>query len=259
MLTTWNRRAGYVLAVSDKAKKSLEADVEAHKRREAFQAFMRAHDITDIAAWARRAGLPNANAVYNFLRGRSRSLSAPTLEKLVAVVPEAKPGDLFKEALTIHHGQLRTAWIRGEIQAGAWRDRAEWPRGDWKTITLPASTLHRSTRTYFLVVRGSSMNLLYPDGTIIECVDLQEHEGKLKSGDKVIVERQDRNGLYETTCKELRFKGNRAELWPRSDDPEQQGVISLPWPPEDGETPHPQGIEAIRIKAVVIRSIRDET
>lgn len=36
-------------------------------------------------AWAERAGLPNANAIYNFLSGKSRSLSQATYEKLAGV------------------------------------------------------------------------------------------------------------------------------------------------------------------------------
>lgn len=256
MLMKRNDAAANVFAMA--RTKSQETRLEAERRRQAFRAFMKTHNIHDLAAWARAAGLPNANSLYNFLKGRSRSLSQPTLEALAHAIPGARPGDLFKESVTSLNGSLHTGYIRGEIQAGLWKDREEWPQGDWKPITLPANKLHRSKRSYFLIVRGNSMNLLFPEGTIIECVNLPDYDGALKTGDKVVVVRRDRNGLYETTCKELRVRDDKAELWPRSDDPEFQGVIGVPWPPEDGEVARDDGIEEIAVKAVVIRSIREE-
>lgn len=239
-------------------KRTNNAEREAERRRRAFRTFMTVHQIEDVAGWARKAGLPNANAIYNFLAGRSRSLSRQTAEALTKVIPGTTPEDLFNETLSFYNEGLFRAFIRGEVQAGTWKDNEEWPRTEWKPITLPRARLHRGTRSYFLVVRGTSMNLLYPDGTIIECVNLPDYEGALKDGDKVICVRRDRNGLYETTCKELRVRNGMAQLWPRSDDPAYQEVISLPWPPSADAPARADGIEEIAIKAVVIRSIRDE-
>ena len=255
MLSPRSESVRYVLSMG---RRTHYAEREAERRRRAFRDFMDTHTIVDIAAWARLAGLPNANAIYNFLAGRSKSLSRQTAEALTAVIHGATPDDLFSGLLTIDNDSLSRSYIRGEVQAGAWREREEWPRSDWKPITLPRAAIHKATRSYFLLVRGSSMNQLYPDGTIIECVNLPEYEGTLKSGDKVIVERRDRNGLFETTCKELRLKKDTAQLWPRSDDPDHQEVITLPWPAREPETPRTDGVEEITLKAVVIRSIRPE-
>lgn len=253
-----SRESGVSANVLGVARGSKNIEKEAERRRRAFGLFMKNHEIEDIAAWARSAGLPNANAVYNFLAGRSRSLSRQTTEALSGVIPGTVPEDLFSDVLSTNNDLLQRSFIRGEVQAGAWHDRPEWPRGDWKPITLPRAEIHKGTRSYFLIVRGNSMNQLYPEGTIIECVNLPEYDGSLKSGDKVVCVRRDRSGLYETTCKEYRLRNGVAQLWPRSDDPDHQEVITLPRAPQADDAPRADGIEEITIKAVVIRSIRTE-
>jgi len=60
-------------------------DVEADRRRAALKRVLEQSGRSP-AAVAREAGLANANTIYNFLKGRSNSLSVPTCEKLAAVL-----------------------------------------------------------------------------------------------------------------------------------------------------------------------------
>ncbi len=53
----------------------------AEQKRAALRAFVDEHGIT-IGELARRAGLTNANAFYNFLHGRSQGLSTATLLRI---------------------------------------------------------------------------------------------------------------------------------------------------------------------------------
>lgn len=232
-------------------------DQQAEERRKVFRAFMDARGLTPYS-WATLAGERKlANAIYNFLNGSSASLHQKTLEQL------AKPLGISSAAifgeLEESSGEFRTLLVRGDVQAGAWSEIGEWPtKMGQRRATVPALEGSRQTASYGLIVRGASMNKLYPPGTLLEVVDLPAYDGGLKNGDKVIVIRRDRNGLYEATCKELQFENNKVWLWPRSTDPEFQQPISLPWPTVEDDTARDDGIEHIEIKAVVITSIRSE-
>lgn len=54
---------------------------DADRRRAALQRFIDERGL-EVADWARRAGLPTDTSIHNFLKGRSDSLSVPTLEAL---------------------------------------------------------------------------------------------------------------------------------------------------------------------------------
>lgn len=116
--------------------------------------------------------------------------------------------------------------VRGAVQAGHWAAAMEWPVDDWQKITLPRPDGHRS---YFgLKVNGPSMNLVYPEGTILVCVPIMDYDHALDDGDHVIVQRWE-SGEVEATVKEMRHTGDGAVwLWPRSDHPEHQAPIELP-------------------------------
>jgi SOS-response transcriptional repressor LexA len=230
---------------------------DADRRRVAFRRLMDKHGVTP-ASWARRAGLANANPIYNFLAGRSRSLSAATSEALANAIG-IDVGSIFANGeLTAPHNEVQTVYVRGHVSAGEWQEAIEWPRPDWRPLTLPRANLHRSTRSYFLEVRGNSMNELYPAGSYLECVPMTDYEGPWQTGLKVICVRTDRHGLHEVTCKEFWVKEDGSEAWlrPRSSDPSHQ-PYRLPWPPGERES-RGDGFEEIRIAAVVVRSIRSE-
>lgn len=142
--------------------------------------------------------------------------------------------------------------VRGAVQAGYFTEAAEWPRDDWENISLPRPDGHKS---YFgLRVKGPSMNLIYPEGTILVCVPMYDYHDMLENGDHVIVQRWDA-GMVEATVKELkRAEDGSTWLWPRSDHPEYQMPIALP--ANNGDHSDYMGTNDIRVVAVVVADYR---
>lgn len=139
--------------------------------------------------------------------------------------------------------------VTGEVEAGVWKDAAEWPETEQYTIEVPAHGPTPGARRFALRVAGRSMDLLYPEGTLVICAPLADVGRGPRSGDRVIVERRCADGRIEATCKEyvIDDRGN-AWLWPRSTAPEHQQPIPL----ADQDT-----IE-VRLSALVIGSYRPE-
>lgn len=140
--------------------------------------------------------------------------------------------------------------LRGAVQAGLFIEAREWPEDDWRPAPVAADPRYPADLQYALEVRGPSMNLLYPAGSVVICFPLLHLDRDLKSGDKVIVSRQHNGSASrEITIKELRInEAGEAWLWPRSSDPEYQ----QPWriSGQNGDT--------IEVVAIVIGSYRPE-
>lgn len=236
--------------------KRMKRKNDAERRRRALRAFMAAHEIS-AAQWARDAGLKTPNSLYNFLNGLSDSLASKTLEAL-ARAKGVTVDQLIGDSVAQSKRDIVTISVRGIVEAGRWGEAVELPPDERRVITLTESAHSKTGKTYGLVVRGTSMNRLFPPGTVLECIDLHDFHGELEAGNKVIVHRRDKHGHIEATCKEFQLTEGLAWLWPRSDDPAWQQPISMVWPPlaEDGSTA--EGIESVEIKAVVLRSIRSE-
>jgi transcriptional regulator with XRE-family HTH domain len=143
-----------------------------------------------------------------------------------------------------------TLFIKGEVQAGAWRAAAELPPSDWQTFTGRSDVNARVEHRFGLRVLGDSMDLLYPPGSIVECVSVFGNAEAMPGRRVVIVRKNDREE-FEATVKELVEQDG--ELWavPRSTNLSHRPFKLLP--PE--EEP---GILETRIVAVVVASIRPE-
>lgn len=120
--------------------------------------------------------------------------------------------------------------IIGYVQAGHYADPGDVQEYGGETIEAPMDDVFRTIRKFALKVAGPSMNLVYPEGTILVCADIHDlHEtGDPLAGKKYIVRRTMPDGRIETTVKEV----NRDDegvwwLWPRSDDPKHQQPIPL--------------------------------
>jgi len=87
-------------------------------RRRAFEDFMQAHRLKP-AAWARAAGLPNANAIYAYRNGTTDFLSQSTLNALVRAVPGATVAEMLGEAP--QPMPVRLLPCRAEARAGVWQ------------------------------------------------------------------------------------------------------------------------------------------
>lgn len=80
--------------------------------------------------------------------------------------------------------------------------------------------------TFGLQVRGRSMDLHYPPGTVLICKELQHMSRDVRSRDHVIAIRR-LSGEIEATAKELVIdQDGNPWLWPRSSDPKHQQPIA---------------------------------
>ena len=219
-------------------------------RRRNLRRFMDARGLKP-KPWCERAGL-SPNSLYNFLNGRSDSLSQPTLEALSAA-ENVHPSQLMGESVVPLAKHNRSITVIGSVQAGAWVEAIEWPLDERFTISVPFENEFYNG-VYGLVVRGDSMNKDYPDGSIVFVTDIYEYKKRLVNGDHVICERVDSGGLVEATVKELVFDEKGASwLWPRSTNPEHQQPIEVSASGLMGE--HLSGALTVRVHAVVVGAL----
>lgn len=213
------------------------------ERRDILRAFMRDRELTP-ARWVKDAKIAS-NSIYNFLNGVSDALSPITYGKLAraAGVPIWKiSGDEpDPPSPTVVN-------VVGFVEAGVWQEAVEWDRGDWKEIDVPVSPRFRG-KAKALEVRGRSMEMLYPPGSIVVWVSTMDFRAA-RAGDKVIVCRQHRDSRFEATVKEYREENGQTWLWPRSYDPAHQAPIALANPGEQ--------IKDVEIIGIVIGSYRPE-
>ena len=203
--------------------------VDAARRRRAIRHFLDRHDIT-AANLAHRAGLPNANAIYNFLSGRTGSLSQGTLERIAAVFPGTSIDELTGRFETSScSGDHTEVPVVSEAWPGRWRVPVPMPAQP-PVVIVPASLLTRAAGDLFAVrVSGPGAERLYQPGAILVCRPFEPTDSRLPAGSRIVVVRE-RSREVETTIHELVIDGDRAWLWPRSDRPEHQVPLSVPWP-----------------------------
>lgn len=139
-------------------------------------------------------------------------------------------------------------FVKGNVAAGVWREAAEWPASEWQSFTGRSDVTADIKHRFGLRVVGDSMDQVYPDGTIVECVSVF---GRVEPtpGKRVVVLRENDDHEFEATVKELVL--NDGALWavPRSSNPVHT-PIKLNGPEK--------GIIETRIIAVVVASVRPE-
>jgi len=140
--------------------------------------------------------------------------------------------------------------VKGSVAAGVWQAAQQLDENEWQTFTGSPDVDAPLRDRYGVRVEGQSMDLVYPPGTILECVRYWGRE-PIASGRRVIVQRLRDNGEYETTVKEY-VEGADGVVWfvPRSSDPSFQAFRFGQVEP---------GISAAEIVAIVVASIRYET
>lgn len=168
--------------------------------------------------------------------------------------------------------RIENVMVRGVVQAGLWSPATEWEPDDWYPLAVPTDPRYPGARRFGLEVRGNSMNLVYPQGTVVIAVSFFEIDEQPRDQQHVVVVRRNGSGEFEATLKQFRVdEQGRRILWPRSTDPEHQGPIILPHSlglSEDqdgfmipGYSPpdtHGAGVTDLEITALVIGSFRPE-
>ena len=178
------------------------------------------------------------------LKTLAQFLELPPIEVLSRIVNGA-PGPATGSPVL-----EETVHVRGAVEAGKWidSDDMEFPPEDWRPIDLPVDARFPKGERFGLEVRGTSMNLVYPPGTIVICVDPLRVEYDPAPGDHVVVRVRRPDGLVELTVKELVAENGELWLWPRSSDPRHQQPIQI------SSLDHGED-DSARIMGVVVTSI----
>ena len=184
----------------------------------------------------------------------------PTVQRWEAGKREPDFAQLFAiaEALGVTPGALidptmvapigPTLYVKGLVAAGLWREAFELPESEWQAFSGRSDVTAELSHRFGLRVVGDSMDQVYPDGTIVECVSLFGR-AEAMPGKRVVVVRRNIDDEFEATIKELVEQDGALWLVPRSSNP-MHSPFRL-----DEQAP---GIVETRIAAVVVSSVRPE-
>ena len=209
------------LASADEAKAM-------NRRRQAVLEFMAGHDLSPTEL-ARRAGLTSPNGLYNFLKGRSSSLSQKTLERIATAFPDTTVDSL--SGLERADGgneaapDTRLVAIEMAAAAGTWRTSTKAGANLRGHTAVPAHLVPRNTNLFGVRVCEPGAEQLYPPGTILVCRPLMAGE-TVGSGCRLIVHRRNR-GQHEVTVREAVNHDGRVWLCSRSSDPGHQAPVAI--------------------------------
>lgn len=249
------------LVQSSTASPGLDAAIAAaDRRRRALRDLMARHALTPTEL-AKAAGMPSPNAIYNFLQGRTDSLSQTTIERIVAAIPGAVVAEL--SGLIQSNPDSTTSGcliaITMVAKAGSWRSSPRLPAEEWSAMTFPTGHGIPSPDLFAVRVRAPGADHIYPDGSTLVCRPITGGYDRLPDGTRIVT-RRDRPGRCETTVRELRRHDGVSWLWLRTDHPEHQeplplaaagssadrrsrtgivtplGVVIASWQPEQGDS-----------------------
>jgi len=196
--------------------------------------------------------------VRDLLSGHSREPKAGKLRQIAfalgCTLEDLMPTSESSGRESVRPVAVSKVMVRGDVQAGVWREAVEWPRSDWYAITAPADTAYPGMPRYGLLVRGESMNKIFPDGSVVVVINFCDLGRNPATGDLVVaIQRSTTTGEFEATVKAVQILDNGdAILWPQSTDPDFAVPIRVPR--RDGA--HDAGMPEIAIQALVVASYR---
>lgn len=181
---------------------------------------------------SRAAAAKAAGFNVSFIRDIERRGGNPTLSslkklaKVLKVELEFLAGTIEEESLG---RELRVTELPviGTIEAGQFRDITIFDQDDnYPVINIVADERFKHAKQYALKVSGDSMNLKYPDGCYVACVDFIDSGLRLKAGMTVHIQRTLANThLVEITLKEVGSINGETVLLPRSTNPKHQPIV----------------------------------
>jgi phage repressor protein C with HTH and peptisase S24 domain len=152
------------------------------------------------------------------------------------------------------------AKVRGKVQGGVFRKAVELPPDEQLEIPALIPAEYLGLPLFAFEVVGTSMNLIYPEGTFVIAVDPfhLSDDWRPIDGDRVIVRRTNRWDEAEMTVKEVEIDPSGLfYLRPRSTDPEFQDSMKVA-PDEVLSGEFEEHSDSVRIVGFVIGSWRDE-
>jgi transcriptional regulator with XRE-family HTH domain len=215
------------------------------------QALQRAMDERGMkpADVARAAGLPSANAIYNFLNRRSKSLAAETLERIARALPETS----VEELTGLNTGPRRDAnavLLRAVARAGVWLPRFDLPHAEQTEIPLPVTRELAIAGAFAVRVEPPGAELRWGSGAIQLCIPPGTMERPLTHGSWVVLERA-RDGKVEITARQVEVENGKAWLWLRTKDPRFPPAVPMAWPCDGARAWRHDG-EQLRIAGIVV-------
>ncbi len=207
-----------------------------------------------LAVLRKRAGLSQDDL------GERMGVAQATIQRWESGNREPKFEQLFRlaEELGVSVGELLNTdlmlpvgpklYVKGEVAAGVWKAALEKPEDEWETFFGRSDVTALAAHRFGLRIVGDSMDMLYPEGAIVECVSVFGHT-EPEPGKRVVVLRTNEQNEVEATVKEL--VEQEGELWlvPRSYNPAHlPAKLSEPG----------DGIVEIRIAATVVGSYKPE-
>lgn len=222
-----------------------------HPVADAIEAMMQAQN-TNPKRLAKEAGV-GATYVRDIIEGRSLD---PKTGKLVQIAKAL--GCTLDELLgkgsavePVHTTQIE---VRGDVQAGVWREAIEWPQADWYAITVPLDVAFAGLHRYGLLVKGDSMDKVFPDGSIAVVINLVDLGRMPKTGEiAVVVQRSKTSNEFEATVKAVQvLDSGEIILWPQSTNPDFATPVRI----KPGECDHDAGMPDVFIQALVVASYR---
>ncbi len=213
---------------------------EFERRRATFFRILKERGV-NLLDLAQRTGV-SASVLNAFRSGNIDSMSDPHQE-VIARALSITVDKLFDDIGTqpVEPCQLP---VVGLLQAGMWMEDGE-PE-NFETIPAVPDSRYPERHQYALKTQGRSMNLLIPHGDYAHCVDWAAAHRRPEQ-DMIVVVRRSRQGLTETTLKQVDIdRDGNVNLLSRSDDERYRVPISI------GDGPIIDGDCDVTIQAVVL-------
>ena len=201
---------------------------EAARRRKAVLAFMSRHNLS-AAEWAKRAGLPTANTLYNFLGGHTRTLNQATLEKLSRAVAGASIQDIIgQDASAGSTAHVPLLPVRVTAALGVWRPTYEAPSVTKIELAIPPNVPADEA----VQILDNHCDKIYPAGSCVCVQSLASLQRRLRHGDMVLVDAINEARQHEVTVRWVHaMKGHELELiFLCSGVPYNEPGVALPKP-----------------------------
>lgn len=222
---------------------------------------LKRHGLSEIAA-CERAGI-GVNTIRH-IRKRGHSPKIENLHKLAQAL--CVPTSYFLEAAAVGDAsniheeltKIQTVFVKGAVQAGHWQEAAEWPAIDWYPVYAPSNARYPSAEKFGLIVKGNSMNKVFPDGSVVIAVKFSDIHDSPRPGQRVVVIRRSINGFEATVKKFDLDKFGRIILWPESSYPEYQQPFIIERKENSNDYDQSTCAPDISIEALVIGCYRNE-
>jgi transcriptional regulator with XRE-family HTH domain len=157
------------------------------RRRHALKRFMRQYDMTP-ADLARKAGLKGANLLYNYLSGRSNSLSVDTLERISKVVPGQNVASLIGASKFESFKGVTAVSVVYRLKHGTFTDSA-YIRPEQQYQVGVRDALPEGA--FGAEVSDDAMGGVYEPGSVLIVCPMKSLKADLAAGMRVVARRLD--------------------------------------------------------------------